>query len=182
MIRPDGSGLEQVTHDGAHSITRSIWSPDGERMLVFCFEEGARIIKLGNKASDNVERQLPPMPNPEQHFDPWSWSPDGKWIAGSRRPEMAGDAGVAVYSLENNKYEVLSPTGWLPVWLNDNQRLLFASHGKIFMTDRVSKETHEVFSMAPNTISALSQLSRDNRFLYFALLRREADVWLLTAQ
>jgi hypothetical protein len=95
---------------------------------------------------------------------------------------MASDAGVAIYSIENDKYDILSQTGWLPVWLNDNQRLLFESRGKVFIMDRVSKAARELYSMPPHTISELSQLSRDNHFLHFILLSREADIWLLTAQ
>lgn len=178
-IRPDGSRLQQITHH-AHEITRAIWAPDGKRMAIFCFEEGARIVEAGQAGADRVLAQLPPMPHADERFDPWSWSPDGKWIAGSRRPGMAAEAGVAVYSLESGKYEIISETGWLPVWLKDSRRLLFENRGRIFITDRVTKRTRELFGMPQYSINELSQPSADNRFLHFILYMREADIWLLT--
>jgi Tol biopolymer transport system component len=180
-IKPDGSGLQQVTHDGSKSITRSVWSPDGRRLAGFRSDEGSFIIELDEAFNEISRRGLPPYPDPKNNFNVWSWSPDGKWLAGHvRHKETAEVKGIAVYSIENGQYELLQDFGSVPTWLNDSRRLLFVNNNKIEFIDRLTKVVSPILSVPlPQYISSLGQLSKDNDRIYFTIQPREADVWLM---
>jgi hypothetical protein len=70
----------------------------------------------------------------------------------------------------------------LPVWLPDSRRLLFESHGAVYLIDRVSKKSEKILELQPHLINNLGQLPPDGRTLYYGLLIRESDVWLMTLQ
>jgi Tol biopolymer transport system component len=103
------------------------------------------------------------------------WSPDGQRIT--------------FYSDRNGRYDIWSihPDGgslerltdriW-PVWLNDNEHVLFRRQDKLFLVDR-SKRVRELLSAAPDQFG-LFALSPDNRRLAFTRVVSEADIWLAT--
>jgi hypothetical protein len=125
---------------------------------------------------------LPQMKNPDEHFTVRSWSPDGSRLGGNVRTSNGEDAGVAIYHLESQQYEKLTEFGGFPTaWLSDGRRLLFWvwQHGVLYMTDTVTKEPREVFSIAPDHF-VYATLSGDNRTIYFGRVENEADIWLLT--
>ena len=65
----------------------------------------------------------------------------------------------------------------MPLWLNDNRRLLFEGEGKVYLVDSQSKKSHEIFSLQPHSIFYPTP-SRDNRLIYFTLQTTEADIWM----
>jgi Tol biopolymer transport system component len=182
-IHPDGSGLEQLTHySGAgRGVVRTVWSPDGRRVAIYVPEDGMSIIELDNSGHIRGTFPIPPPNDPDEIFDVWSWSPDGRWLAGSRRQLSSGiDIGVAIYDLEKHEYQTLTDFGTLPIWFKDSRRLLYDSKGQIFVVDRISRKAEKVFAYPPHTIWNLGQFPPDERSLYFGVLTREADIWLMT--
>jgi TolB protein len=70
-VRPDGSGLERLTHRPGYDPD---WSPSGHRLV---FQRGRRILSVRADGSGRrlvVRRGATPV-----------WSPDGRWIAFTRR-------------------------------------------------------------------------------------------------
>jgi Tol biopolymer transport system component/predicted Ser/Thr protein kinase len=176
LMDPDGSRLEQLTKSGSRNVTRSAWSPDSQKLAIFYAEEGSFILDIANGS----ESPLPPLKNTDELFNVWSWSRDGKWIAGFRRVKTSNVVkGVTVYSIDRREYTDLTDTGLEPVWLNDNRRLLFENGGKISIVDRVSKQVRDVIAPTANMTNSLGQLSSDNRFVFFSVIEPEADIWLI---
>ncbi len=177
-IDRDGSGLQQLTQMvGAH---HSVWSPDGTQMVysIHTPKNGAYILQVGQAWGDQPPLALAALNDTSQTFETWSWSPDGKRLAGHRHLADGSHMGVGVYDLESRTYDWLTNFGEWPLWFNDGRRILFADHGKIFIVDSESKKYHEVFPVADGDIGSPG-LSRDNRVIYFTFVAEEADVWLL---
>jgi hypothetical protein len=90
-------------------------------------------------------------------------------------------AGIVVYDFEKQTYERITDYGEDPVWLNDNNRLLFRHQRKIMLVDSRTKKVKEVFSLLPQQIS-LFGLSKDNRKIYFSLITAEAEIWMFVVE
>jgi Tol biopolymer transport system component len=177
LINADGSNLEQLTHSGSRRVTRSVWSPDGTKLALFYSSDNVSSIF---DIASHSETPLPLMSDPSEHFNVWSWSPDGKWLAGHRRVTASGyTKGVSIYSIDRQQYEDITDRGDDPTWLADSRRLLFENNGKVSLVDRVSKKAHDVFVPSSYTVNSLGQISPDNRMIYFSLIAREADIWLI---
>jgi Tol biopolymer transport system component len=114
-------------------------------------------------------------------FAVWSWSPDGKWLAGWVYTDAGTYVGVAIYNLESQQYKRLTNFGDLPVWLNDSRRLLFRgqSESELLLIDSESGSFEVVLSIPPDTVEGFS-VSHDNRWIFFSRGKAEADIWMLT--
>ncbi len=172
-INSDGSGLHQITYASGPAII-PIWSPDGIHLAYRNAGGSPSIIEVGKSWTEQSPQRLPPMSD-SNDWAPWSWSPDGRKLAGT-------GAGIVVYSLESQQYEKLTDFGNSPVWLSDSRRLLFKHQGKLYLVDSQSKKIHEVLSAAPHDFGIGVALSRDNRLIYFSLVTTEADIWLMTME
>ncbi|MGI8480555.1 MAG: hypothetical protein ACR2MF_00560, partial [Chthoniobacterales bacterium] len=177
-VNRDGSGLQQLTQmAGAH---HPVWSPDGTQMAysIHTPKNDAYIFQVGQAWGDQNPAALAPLSDTSHTFESWSWSLDGKRLAGHRHLADASHAGVGVYNLESQKYYWLTDFGEWPLWFKDGRRILFADHGKIFVVDSESKKYHEVLSVADGDIGSPG-LSGDNQVIYFTFVAAEADIWLL---
>ncbi|PYL81720.1 MAG: hypothetical protein DMF23_13970, partial [Verrucomicrobia bacterium] len=177
-INRDGSGLQQLTQmAGAH---HPVWSPDGTQMVysIHTPKNAAYIFPVGQAWIEQSPVALATLSDTSQTFETWSWSPDGKRLAGLRHFADGSHAGIGVYDLESKKYDWLTNFGEWPLWFEDGRRILFADHGKIFVVDSESRKYHEVFPVADGDIGSPG-LSRDNRLIYFTFVAAEADIWLL---
>jgi hypothetical protein len=123
-----------------------------------------------------VLQTLPEVTAPHR-FWAWSWSPDGKRIAGwwgGVQPTS-----LMLYSFATNDYERFDEPGNNPVWFKDNRQLLYTSRGELLIFDTVTRKSRPLLSVAPHTLQGYG-LSTDNRTLYFSLVTIEADIWLIT--
>jgi Tol biopolymer transport system component len=178
VINHDGSGLQQLTQmPGAH---HAVWSPDGTQIVysIHAPKNTAYTFRVAEAWSDHNPVELAPLSDTSKTFETWSWSSDGKRLAGLRHFSDGSHAGIGVYDLESKRYNWLTDFGEWPLWLQDDRRILFADHGKIFILDSESKKYHEVFPVAEGDIGSPG-LSRDNRVIYFTFVATEADIWLL---
>jgi Tol biopolymer transport system component len=181
-IKPDGSALEQLTDAPGNGAAAPTWSPDGARLLGQPLR-GARsfVIHTGKPWKDQSPEPLP-ISELGAGFNAWSWSADGRKLAGHLWREDGSSQGIAVYSFESQKYERLAPVGDWPHWLPDNRRLIFHHQGKVYLIDSQSKRMHEVLSVAPHEVSWQFGFSRDGRQIVFILDATEADVWQMSPQ
>ena len=181
MINSDGSGLKQLTY-APGVVTNPVWSPDGTRLAYRTpgGDSPASIIEVEKPWTEQSPQALPSMSDLIGWY-PWSWSPDGRKLAGTRL-RGGPSSGILVYSLEAQHYEILTDFGRSPVWLSDSRRLLFHHQGKLYLIDSRSKKVRELLSVGPNEFGFGVTISRDDRQIYFSLRTTEADIWLMTLE
>jgi dipeptidyl aminopeptidase/acylaminoacyl peptidase len=179
-IAPDGSGLQQLTHiaDGG-PVSFPVWSPDGAR-LAFSGAHPPRIMEIGKPWDERSLESLPPLGSPETFFQAFSWSPDGRRLAGQRGSAAGGD-GISVYSFDSRQYQHFTDFGWIPRWLSEGRRLIFFRGSAIYLLDTRSGKVREILSVAPNEVWGVAP-TRDDRRIYFGLGTNEADVWLMSRE
>src|SRR5438445_8600289 len=99
-IRPDGSGLRQVSHTSGASMWFPRIMPDGRALLEFN-DSGTYLLPLNPDGTVTRAEPLPPMPDPKRHFANPSVSPDGKHFAGATGQVERGVHGIWAYSLDS---------------------------------------------------------------------------------
>ncbi len=173
LISPDGNGLRQFSYTSGPGAQAPLWSPDGKRLLLN-LQWGAPL--LVNENQPWAEQS--PQPLPSTGFPTGlmirSWSADGRRLAGH-------SDGIYTYNFDTHHYKRLTEFGESPVWLSDNNRLLFFSHDKLYLLNSRTNKTQEIFSISPNHFQGLG-ISGDNRMIYFTLKTTEADIWLASLE
>jgi eukaryotic-like serine/threonine-protein kinase len=176
-VNEDGNGLEPLTDVPGVDVFHPVWSPDGKRLLYQAGGVNSFIIEAGKPFTAQTPQPLPGQQ--PSGFLPWSWSPNGKLLAGWQlRPELP-DMNIMVYSFASARYELFPYRGTEPIWLSDNRRLIYTELTKLYLLDTLTGQRRELYSVAPNNFGRLS-LSRDNRRLYYSLFTPEADIWLVS--
>ncbi|HVT44544.1 MAG TPA: protein kinase [Thermoanaerobaculia bacterium] len=175
-IRPDGSGLEQVTSSTGAAFNQPMPSPGGRQVVV---QGGADshsgLIDVSLPIEQRVVEWLPKIDGKAPvNLD--SWSPDGTKLIG-RRASPGG--GIVVYSLQTKEYEVLTESGGGARWLPDGRRILFEDDDALHVIDSVTKERREILATPPGETWTGFRFTGDGRTLYFVRQRTEGDVWML---
>ena len=180
IMNRDGSGLRQLTQSaGGHY---SPWSVDGT-MIAYSIhtpKNDCVVIHPDKSWSDQKFTYLSALSDASLSFEGWSWSPDGKKLAGIKHLPNGVHSGIGIYDLESKTYDWLTDFGDWPIWLNDNRRLLFVSQGTLFLFDTQSRKYQQVMVVTDQDVDIGSPaLSRDNRTLYYTYVTAEADIWLM---
>ncbi|MDP9301427.1 MAG: hypothetical protein M3P43_11120, partial [Actinomycetota bacterium] len=120
-IRPDGTGLIQVTHRGKVLLdTEPDWSPDGGwiafyRVAASCSCKPTRIFKV--RPNGTHLTQISTDPSVEDLLP--AWSPSGKRIAFTRFDDAIGLAAVFVMRADGTHVRQVTPSkygGQAPLW------------------------------------------------------------------
>jgi eukaryotic-like serine/threonine-protein kinase len=180
-IRPDGSDLQQLT-DASDDVRYPVWAPDGSRMAVTVIgttPEAGQVYIFDPRRpwKEQTPQLLPTLQTPRTLFLVNSWSRDGERLVG-----QAGTVsqGIVMYSHRSGAFDRLTDFGEYPVWLPDNQHVMFVSGGKdFFVIDIGTRAVRKVFSSKRDVIGPL-QISSDARAAYFSRRVTEADIWLVT--
>jgi Tol biopolymer transport system component len=173
-IAPDGSGPRPLEMDRRQSAFQALPSPDGRWLA--CVLPPAYAAAL-------VDMKLPParrtprMLGPDgSRFYPWSWSPDGKRLAGVDR-----EGGLVLYSPATESFARVTGRGWRPVWMRTRPKLLFLDErSKVLALDLETRATSVVLEPAPTSSFLDLDLGPDDRTLYVVNAASEGDIWMLT--
>jgi Tol biopolymer transport system component len=137
------------------------------------------IFDLDKPWSEQTPEALPLLSEAGEHIWVLSWSPDGKWLAGTWHQADESRGGLALYSLESREVKKFD-FGRDPEWLSDSRRLLFNRRGTICLLDVETEEYHELISAKIEGFPNPPSVSIDNRTIYFSLQTAEADIWMLS--
>ena len=179
-IHRDGSGLQQITLSEGTSMSNPCPSPDGKTLAVPVFSGDiattSGLVDLTGPLPQRSVQHLPPVD--ETHgFGVTGWSPDGKWLVGLLTTTTTGD-GVAIYSVQNKKYEILTRTGFPVAWLPDGRRILFRDKNSLLTVDVATKKTQTVLDKLGAGFTNIS-LARDGRTLLGVRADNQSDIWMV---
>ncbi|HKO44783.1 MAG TPA: protein kinase [Pyrinomonadaceae bacterium] len=178
-VRPDGSGLTQMTHEPERDIIAPVWSPDSSKLLYQVRNVNSFVIDANRPGAEQTPQALAGQ-SPEG-FIPQGWSPDGTMLVGWQ--PLNEKRAIVIYTFAEQRYETFAiGFGGFPIWLNDNQRVLFREGRKLFVLDRLSGKWREVLALKPPSQIGSHALSRDNQRLYYTSGSSEADIWLLNIE
>ncbi|MEK7834007.1 MAG: hypothetical protein AAB401_23160, partial [Acidobacteriota bacterium] len=195
-MNPDGGDKRQLTFT-ENGCSFPFWSPDGQRIAYQLSgnasgagKRGTQIIEANKPWDQQMRVDLPPINEAGDWFNGYTWSPDGKFIAGNaagfQGKEVRSLPGLYLYSFETNRYERLTDFGSRPEWLNDSRHVVFAYSGKGEMAERqvwvvntTTKVPKPIISSSLFAVSTLG-LTRDSRRFFFTAVAHQADVFLLS--
>ena len=125
VVRPDGTGLRRLTHDGGSGAAR--WSPDGTKIVFARYDERTQTSDLFVMDADGSEiTRL--SDTPELSESSSSWSPDGSRIAFEAHPAGARPSQIYVMNADGGNVVRLSYTAGdaaSPDWSPDGSQLVF---------------------------------------------------------
>jgi eukaryotic-like serine/threonine-protein kinase len=177
-IRPDGSGLTQITHLPDQPVFYPFWSSDGQQIGFHYFSRGTALLEL--RRPQSRPRVLPPVEG-GQIFAGSAWSKDGGFLTGGMSTPQGEDIpGVVLWSLSDNTYRRLSQTGYDPVFLRRGLRLLFKEAGTIRVVDMTNGEVRTVLSPPPHSPFIWVGTSPGDRSLCTVRAANEGDIWSLS--
>jgi Tol biopolymer transport system component len=178
LIHPDGSGLRQVTFGAANeTFYYPVWSPDGRHLVYSSLDANPFVLDTTKRWDEQPREALPPLPDKGMTFAAWSWSSDGRRLAGWRLRADGVHAGVTLYDPAAKRYTTLTDSGRYPTWLADDRRLLFARSGRLYILDSATGAI-EPLPPPPGFAEAFT-ISRDNQWLYYEQNHREGDIWTI---
>jgi len=178
-VRPDGSGLTQLTDTRGGDVYYPIWSPDGGQLLYQHRGMGNFLIASDRPWAGQTARRL--LQEGVAVFTPWAWSPDGQKLVGGLRRTGRPERSLGIYELATGRYEDLTTRGLEPaVWLSDSRRVIFHDRDTLYVIDTATRRLRALVSVAPDTLDTITVANHD-RTLYFGRTSREADIWLAPA-
>jgi hypothetical protein len=96
-VRPDGTGLAQMTHEPGKEVIAPVWSPDGRKLLYQIRNVNSFVIDATRPGTEQEPQML--TGQPPDGFIPWEWSPDGNYLLGWQPPRpLHRERGIVVYS------------------------------------------------------------------------------------
>jgi Tol biopolymer transport system component len=179
LIRPDGSGLEQVTAIAEGTTNFPVWSPDGRRLAFSAIPGGGQMIDLAAGTLPAKPEPLRPMEK-DLAFWPFSWSADGRRLAGIAVRGSGVNEGLAIHDLDGGSYELLGFGGnaWgAPSWLSDGRRLL-ARDGRGVWLLVPGEEPRLLVAVGGYGTGLSVGVSGDDRWLTWSETGSEGDVWM----
>ena len=173
--RPDGSELAEVPMpEGLQTGVYPVWSPDGRR-LVAAFDQGVAVLDLSSSPPRVMERFPPDI-----DFRPFSWSPDGRWVAGSARFALRDQ--LVLLDLQTRTRRVVLDDSASPAFLPDGRRIIFSALTHISLLDVQSGEVRPLLPLPRlhDLWGRTVTLSGDGRSLVYLHSQSEGDVWMMT--
>jgi serine/threonine protein kinase len=180
IINPDGSGAQQITRVAAPGAVLPVWSPDSQYLAYSLYGGKTFIMDLHKSWEEQTPVATPSGVDNISHFVARSWSPDGRYLAGTGYIAI-GVVSLVTYEIATGHYEKFSDLGNTPRWLNDNRHLIFINEDKLYLVDLQTRKPQEIYSFMPQSLSGMD-ISKDNRSIFVSTTDAEADIWMLSIQ
>jgi Tol biopolymer transport system component len=182
-VRPDGTGLTQITDTPGEFATGPRFSPDGKK-AIYALSKGTEVryesLELERPLRGQQAGKLKIETEGKLQFNGMDFSPDGRRLIGTLG-DNSKPRGLAIFDLEAQKLGPLMDFGGGAVggavFVNDRFALV-AHEERLYRLD-TQTGTHEVIFTAEAPIDSLA-LSPDKRILSFTQLSTEADIWMLS--
>jgi Tol biopolymer transport system component len=186
-LKPDASGLTEISlPEGQAGGAYPVWSPDGSRIATVS-DSGVIVIDPSSSPAKLVDRfdalgDKPDVPSGSDGMRPFSWSPDGRWLAGASRYGLRNQ--LVVLDLQKREYRVVTGDAASPVWLPDSRRLLFAGSTSLVVVDMQSGLERPVMPLDRqfDAWGRTLALSKDGRTLVYLQAQTEGDIWMMTLE
>ena len=176
-IKPDGSELQQLTENSSTSgLVLPVWSRDGRFIVCSSFERKAFVVDVTKPWNMQTPAELPPLPETENSFMAWAWSPGGKWLSGWQLRPDGTSAGVVIYDPTTRSYRTVTDFGTFPAWSADERRLMLSGRHTRVVVDLQTGKLKELGKAGD--FEEEFALSSDRRFIYSVETQREGDVWI----
>jgi Tol biopolymer transport system component len=179
---PESGVTRQLTSFTGPNANVPLYSPDGRKLLVNVIGGNPMVVDAAKPPKEQIPEILQPIGGRGEFFQAWSWSRDGKKLAGVHFLVGSGVSGSVTYSFEARKYAPLVDRGGPPHWLADSRRLIYAENGRIYVVDSATRKRKEIYSMAPYDLGSRVAAPRDERTLYFAAQSSESSIWIMGAK
>lgn len=182
-IRPDGSGLEQVTAFGG-GVNFATWSPDSS-LLAFSGVNAKGWHMIPGDARGLAPTAPMPRVDAALDFWPFSWSSDGSRIAGAiRHPDGALDS-IGVYTIASKTFRQVpsyrATSIWaVPAWLADGKRLVIRDEDGLSIVDAETGTSTKLMRVRGYLIGRSMGVSKDNRWITYTETGTEGDIWIAT--
>jgi Tol biopolymer transport system component len=175
-IRPDGSGLTQITETTGENVHTPITSPDGRLIAFQASLSGAMtsgLIDLDQGLPIRETELFPPIDSTHT-FVAWEFAADGRRILGFGFP--GGE--LFVYSLDTRGYQHF-PEARVGNWLPDGRSIAYIRDGKVFTIDTQSGEIRELSEIDERLRRSRVEVSWDLKSVYSIQTKTESDIWML---
>jgi Tol biopolymer transport system component len=177
-LRPDGSGLTQVTDLPDQPVVNPFWSPDGTHIGFLYGSRGTAVLDLARPRA--APRLLPPLAG-GQVLAGESWSEDGRFLVGALlRRDESPVPGIVLWSLADDTHRRLTATGDHPVFLHGDRQILFTDAGAIRLVDVATAEVRTVLSPPLHSSYVSAGLRKGGRTLCTVRTTDEGDIWILS--
>jgi Tol biopolymer transport system component len=173
-IRPDGSGLTQLTSvEGGVNFPRI--SPDQKRIAFIGDKEHGGISSLGTLPVRRAEEPFPPTAT--GRFSPRGWSPNGEWIVGG----TYGSTDLLVYSPRTKKLSALDVAARAAAFVDDVRILFVDTNNRIGVVDINNRQIRYVGALPhdPRRPVEWSSFGMSGRSIIACARRVESDIWLM---
>ncbi len=186
-VKPDGSGLRQVTESQGGNNQNLLYpgySPSGDRLLASRSRAPETLVVDPRRPWKDQKPESYDLRLPDGGWlVPSKWSPDGKRWLGTLANASGSTTGIGVFDLASRKVVrsilVRGSLVW-PAWLQDSRRVVFADADgtKIALMDVDTGRRTELASGLSLGLGVV--VSPDQRTLYVAVGRGQADIWMAT--
>lgn len=180
LIRPDGSGLRRLTALSKPSMQKSIWFPDGRRILAS--RNGGPPVVLDPRAEELVADPVGAegLESVNVKFGSVLFSHWFGALAIGARNEPGG-RDIVLYGGSPPRLELTGVRGTRANWVrdsanSDNRYFIVARGGQCLLYDRTLRSETLLFSVAPNQIEDL-ETPPGGGSIYFSQRIRDSDLW-----
>ena len=180
-VRPDGSNLTRIT-DAKAGTSYPLVSRDASH-VAYIGEGGLRLQIDALDASGRVQRALTIPPPPQHGFQPDSWSPDGRLLAGG--PWVATGVGLHIYSLADGRFTTLPIKARKSAFLDDGHLLFVDADNNVGICDVDGANIQRFGNLLPTGAGPGFELTNivisvSGRTLILHRRNVESDVWKMT--
>jgi serine/threonine protein kinase/Tol biopolymer transport system component len=179
VIRPDGSGLRQLTAvTQTNEMQGAIWLEGGKRLLAGRNAMGMTLLDPSAESPLTDAPSLPGFENFRGSINLYG-SPLNGMVVGYTLANSVKEA-IFTYFIPTGKLDYLDISGRAPMWMpGPKPQFIFIRDTACYLYDVAAKREKLLFSVAPNRIYAIYPAA-DGKRIYFTQTIRDADVWLGT--